>query len=177
MTTFARFVCLFTLACWVGGILFFGGVEARALFHHLPRRDAGVVVAASLHSLHRGGILAGAVLLLCLLLFPAMLRARVRVTAIALAAVMLAATAGLNYMITYKMEPLRASAPGEDISALPDNDAVRQSFDAMHAWSTRLESSVLLAGVGLLFCFATPFGGLRRQAVTQHKPVSRHRTG
>ncbi len=113
MTTFARFVCLFTLACWVGGILFFGGVEARALFHHLPRRDAGVVVAASLHSLHRGGILAGAVLLLCLLLFPAMLRARVRVTAIALAAVMLAATAGLNYMITYKMEPLRASAPAK----------------------------------------------------------------
>jgi hypothetical protein len=53
------------------------------------------------------------------------------------------------------MDTLRASA-GEIASIAADNP-IRQQFDSLHAWSTRLEGTVLVLGLIVLYSTARRF--------------------
>jgi len=63
MKNLARILRTLALTLWLGGILFFGAVLAPTAFRVLPTiHDAGLVVGASLASLHHIGLICAALI-------------------------------------------------------------------------------------------------------------------
>lgn len=146
-----RFLMLLSLATWVGGLIFFP-VVAQISFSVLPSAHfAGLVVRNTLIALHWMGIAAGGVFLACSLLENRMARGRwVALSATHLSVlIMLALTAISQFRIIPRMDQLRLAA-GE-IASLPVSDPARTQFDSLHAWSTRLEGTVLVVGLVVLY--------------------------
>jgi uncharacterized membrane protein len=156
--SFLRYAMLLCLIVWLGGLIFFAFVVAPAAFSVLPSRHlAGNVVGRSINGLHWIGIVAGIVYL-----FASILYARVATGAAHLFAarnviivLMLVLTLISQFGIIPRMDALRASI-GEIDSVLPDNP-VRMQFDALHVWSTRVESGVLLLGLLAAYLTANAF--------------------
>jgi uncharacterized membrane protein len=64
-----RALMLLALIVWIGGIIFFAFVLAPTVFTVLPTHElAGNVVNPSLRSLHRIGLISGALFLFCSIL-------------------------------------------------------------------------------------------------------------
>src|SRR5882757_600591 len=146
MKNLARILRTLALTLWLGGILFFGAVLAPTAFRVLPTiHDAGLVVGASLASLHNIGLICAALIAAALIVldFP---RSRNRTLQFVLVLIMAALTWSSLHFITAPLERDRAAANG-DITTLPKSDPLRADFDARHIWSTRIESGVLIAGV------------------------------
>lgn len=152
MVLAARTLRLLALILWVGSILFFAAVLAPTAFHVLPSaQQAGLVVGASLHSLHSIGLWCGIAIIVALRLIkdrPYRLKSQ-----LGLVVAMMALTYASNAFILAPMERDRAAASGY-ISALTPDSPLRQDFDARHAWSTRVEVGVLLCGLALTVLIA-----------------------
>jgi Domain of unknown function (DUF4149) len=151
---FLRFLMLLSLIVWLGGVIFFA-VLAPTLFSVLPTRHlAGSVVAPMLTKLHWMGIVSGIAFLISSMIYSR------SATGVAqpfaprhlLIYVMLALTIISQFGISPKMAALRASM-GEIDSVAITNPA-RVQFNALHVWSTRLESSVLLLGLAVVYLTA-----------------------
>jgi urea transporter len=69
---------------------------------------------------------------------------------------MLALTLVSQFWITPRMVTLRAQVATFDTAATPDQPA-RVQFDALHAWSTRTEVTVLLLGLAVIYLTASAF--------------------
>jgi len=150
--TFLRFLMLLSLIVWVGGIIFFV-VTAPTLFSVLPTKHlAGSVVNRSLGILHWMGIVAGVVFLACSMLHARFAGTRVFGLRQVLLCLMLALTLVSQFGVMPKMASLRATI-GE-IDTVPQTDPARLQFDALHLWSTRLEGSVLLLGLVVVYLTA-----------------------
>jgi uncharacterized protein DUF4149 len=148
--SFLRFLMLLALVVWIGGIIFFALVEAPTLFTVLPNtRLAGDVVSPSLSKLHWMGLVCGSVFLISSLFYNQVRSAQLKPLAAShvLIALMLLLTAVSQFRITPKMTNLRAEMQAVD--RLPGDNS-RLEFDRLHAWSTRLESGVLLLGIGVV---------------------------
>jgi Domain of unknown function (DUF4149) len=151
--TFLRFLMLLSLIVWLGGLIFFVAT-APTLFAVLPTKHlAGSVVNRSLGVLHWMGIISGVVFLACSMLYARLAGTRVFGTRQALLCLMLALTLVSQFGIMPKMAGLRASM-GE-IDSVPATDPARMQFDALHHWSTRLEGSVLLLGLVVVYLTAS----------------------
>jgi uncharacterized membrane protein len=145
---------LLALVAWVGGIMFFAFVVAPTLFTVLPNSHlAGEVVGPSLTRLHSIGLSAGAVFLICSLIYNRLRYARLKPVSGAHGCVilMLAFTAISQFVITprmraLRMEPLAQAAVSED------------EFARLHRWSTQLEGGVLFLGLGVVILSARRFG-------------------
>lgn len=145
--SFLRFFMVLSLIVWVGGIVFFP-VVAQTAFSVLPTRHlAGLVVARSLGILHWMGIVSGIVFLASSLLYSRLSSGSAQVFAArnVLVCLMLTLTLISQFGIIPRMDALRASI-GE-IDSVPVDNPVRLQFDALHHWSTRLESGVMLLGL------------------------------
>jgi uncharacterized membrane protein len=163
--TLLRFFMLLSLVVWVGGIIFFAFVVAPALFTVLPNTHlAGLVVARSLKALHWMGLISGLVYVLSSFAYARLTTASVQPLAARnlLAYVMLALTAVLQFFIIARMDALRLSV-GQIDAVAPDNP-VRVQFNALHAWSTRLEGAVLLLGLAVIY--------LTARAAVQPRPAT-----
>ena len=68
---------------------------------------------------------------------------------------MLALTLISQFGISPKMAALRASMG--DIDSVAVTNSARVQFNALHAWSTRLESGVLLLGLAVVYLTARRF--------------------
>lgn len=146
MRSLARFLLIFALGVWVGGIIFFSFVVAPALFRILPNPGmAGGVVNVTLADLHRIGIACGAIVLASSFMIPLRNAKGLR----SLLIVMLVLTAVSLFGIMPQMEHIRSSVGGS-IEALPHQDAGRAAFDRLHQLSVGLESVVLLSGIAAL---------------------------
>jgi Domain of unknown function (DUF4149) len=148
---FFRFLMLLSLSIWLGALVFFP-VVAQTSFSSLPSPHlAGLVVRSSLIKLHWIGIACGVLFFACALLYNRFTIGYARPFSLShLAAVcMLGLTAASQFLIIPRMDTLRVQA-GE-IAALSSDNPIRQSFDSLHAWSTRLEFMVLLLGLVLLY--------------------------
>jgi hypothetical protein len=146
-----RFLMLAALALWLGALVFFP-VTAATAFSALPTSHmAGLVVRGSLLKLHVMGFVCGAIFLVCSLIYNRMMLGRIKVFASShvLMVFMLLLTAISQFRIIPRMDALRAAA-GE-INLLGPADPIRLEFDALHAWSTRVEGGVLLIGIVLLY--------------------------
>ena len=150
-----RFSMLLALVIWIGGIILFAAAVAPTVFKVLPTRHlAGAVVTRSLGILHWMGIVCGIVFLVTSMLHSYSARGAAHPVAPRhlLVYAMLALTVISQFVVSAKMAALR-TAMGE-IDLVPVADARRIAFNQLHAWSTRLESGVLILGLIVLFLVA-----------------------
>jgi uncharacterized membrane protein len=153
--SFLRYLMLLSLVVWLGGLIFFSFVVAPSAFAVLPTRHmAGSLVSRSLSLLHWMGIVSGLVFLVASLLYSRVTTGSAHLFAARhlLIVVMLVLTCVSQFGISPRMARLRATV-GE-IDRVPLNDPARVQFNALHVWSTRLEGSVLLAGLVVAYLTA-----------------------
>lgn len=159
---FLRFLMLLALAVWLGGLIFFPVVAQTAVSVLPSMHLAGQMVRDSLRELHWMGFISGLVFLASSLLCNRAMLGRTRAFAVShvLVAAMLSLTAVSQFRIIPRMDSLRASA-GEIASLAPDNP-IRQQFDSLHTWSTRVEETVLLLGLIVLYSTSRRIGSSRQ---------------
>jgi hypothetical protein len=156
--SFLRFLMLLSLIVWIGGIIFFS-VMAPTAFHVLPTRLlAGTLVGSLLTKLHWIAIGSGVVYLISSLAYSRVTDGTAHVFTLrhVVICVMLALTLFSQFWITPRMHTLRAQVANFDTAATL-NDAARLQFDALHAWSTRVEVTVLLMGLAVVYMTAGIF--------------------
>ena len=156
--SFLRFLMLLSLVVWIGGIIFFS-VLAPTAFHVLPTRLlAGTLVGNLLTKLHWIAIGSGVVYLISSLAYSRLTDGTAHAFAMrhVLICVMLTLTLVSQFWITPRMLALRAQVANFDTAATL-NDAARVQFDALHVWSTRVEVTVLLLGLVVVYMTASVF--------------------
>jgi hypothetical protein len=155
MNTLVRFLQFFALGTWVGAILFFSAILAPAAFTLFSSQQAGNLVSLTLGRLHLAGMVCGVVYLIVTAAGARTPAALLRPASLLVLA-MIVLTFISQFWVTGNMEALRAQANGP-LEALPAGDALRASFDRLHAMSVRLEVGVLIAGIlALLLNSRTP---------------------
>ena len=157
--SFLRFLMLLSLVVWIGGLVFFAFVLAPTAFQVLPNTHlAGNVVGRALGKLHWLAIFSGIVFLISSLLYSRVTLGSPHVLAArhVLIILMLALTLFSQYWIIPHMDTLRATV--SDFAAVQLNDPARVQFDALHAWSTRVEGAVLVSGLVAVYLTASAFG-------------------
>ncbi len=138
---------LLSLIVWLGGLIFFP-VVAQTAFSVLPSRHlAGLMVGRSLGILHWMGMISGVVFLASSLLLSRLSTGEVHAFAPqnVLICMMLLLTLISQFGIIPRMDAIRTSI-GE-IDSAPVDLPARVQFDALHQWSTRIESGVILLGL------------------------------
>jgi hypothetical protein len=156
--SFLRFLMLLSLVVWIGGIIFFA-IMAPSAFHLLPTRLlAGTLVGNLLTKLHWIALVSGVVYLLSSLAHSRIVDGETHVFAMrhVLICGMLALTLISEFWITPRMLALRAQVANFDAAATL-SDTARVQFDALHVWSTRLEITVLLLGLAVVYMTAGVF--------------------
>jgi hypothetical protein len=152
---------LLALTVWLGALIFFP-VVAQISFSGLPSVHlAGLVVRNSLIALHWMGMSAGVIFMACSLIENRFARGyfcAFRPTHL-LVFLMIILTAVSQFRIIPRMDALRAAA-GE-IASLPMRNPLRMQFDSLHAWSTRIEGTVLVLGLIVLYLTVRRIAALR----------------
>lgn len=151
-----RFAMVVSLVVWIGGLIFFAFVLAPTAFQVLPDTHlAGNVVGRSLGKLHWIAIVSGVVFLISSLLLSYLTQGTAHVFAMRhiLICLMLALTLFSQFWIIPRMDTLRAQVG--DFATVPLNNPARLQFDALHVWSTRVESAVLLLGLVAVYLTAS----------------------
>jgi uncharacterized membrane protein len=152
---FLRFLMLLSLVVWLGGITFFAFVLAPTVFTVLPTRElAGTVVNRTLPILHWMGVASGIVFLATSIAYSAMTTGSAQALAPRhiLVLLMLVLTLVSMFAISSRMMALRAEMGV--IDTVPHDDPRRVEFNRLHQWSTRIEGSVYLIGLVLLYLTA-----------------------
>lgn len=154
--SFLRFLMTLSLVVWIGGLIFFAFVLAPTAFQVLPDTHlAGNVVGRSLGKLHWIAIISGTVFLISSLIYSYLMQGSTHVFTIRhiLIVLMLALTLFSQFWIIPRMDTLRAQVG--DFATVPLDNPVRVQFDALHVWSTRVESAVLILGLVAVFFTAS----------------------
>lgn len=148
--TFARFLLFLALAVWVGGIIFFAFVMAPTVFAVLPTHQlAGAVVGRALTQLHWIGIAAGVVYLVAALFaghWPG------RRYAALLVLIMIVLTLVSQFGVSRRLTRLQTEM--RVIDEVSQTDPRRVEFNRLHPWSTRLEGTVLVLGLAVVYLSA-----------------------
>jgi uncharacterized membrane protein len=148
-----------SLVVWIGGLIFFAFVLAPTAFQVLlPNTHlAGNVVGRALGKLHWMAIISGIVFLIASLLYSYLTAGTAHVFAMrhVLICLMLGLTLFSQFWIIPRMDTLRASVG--DFATVPLDNPARIQFDALHVWSTRVESAVLLLGLVAVYLTASAF--------------------
>jgi uncharacterized membrane protein len=148
---------LLSLVVWIGGLIFFAFVMAPALFNPavLPTRQlAGNVVSRTLGTLHWMGLSCGIVFAITSLIDSHVTNGSASPFAVRhlLIYLMIILTLVSMFGVAARMEDLKRQMVV--IDNVPHDDPRRVEFNQLHVWSTRLEGSVLVLGVALLFLTA-----------------------
>ena len=156
--SFLRFLMLLSLVCWIGGLIFFAFVLAPTVFGPgvLPNTHlAGNIVGRALGKLHWIAIVSGCVFLGSSMLYSRITDGTAHVLALrhVLIFLMLGLTLLSQFWIIPRMDVLRATV--SDFAAMAIDNPARMQFDALHAWSTRVESAVLLLGLITIYLTAS----------------------
>jgi uncharacterized membrane protein len=161
--SFLRYLMLLSLVVWIGGLIFFAFVLAPTAFQVLPTTHlAGNVVGRALSKLHYIAIVGAIVFLLSSTISSWLTDGVVHILAArhVLVALMLGLTLLSQFWIIPRMDALRAQAG--DFGAVAPNDPIRMQFDALHAWSTRVEGLILLIGLVVIYLAANMLGRAHR---------------
>ena len=143
----ARILRLLAFAVWMGGLAFFGAVVAPTAFRTFGATELfAEFIARSLLMLHSIGLWCGVAIFIALRMLGA--RAYKLSSQAGLVLLMIVLTFVSNKLIILPMEHDRQAAGG-DVSILLKGSPLRDDFEVRHAWSTRVEGVVMLAGLGL----------------------------
>lgn len=150
-----RFFMLLSLVVWIGGILFFAFVVAPTVFRVLPTHQlAGNVVSRSLGLLHGIGLTCGIIFVATSMINSAVVTGSAQPFAVRniLVCLMIVLTLVSMFAVGARMETLKKDMV--TIDNVPQDDARRVEFNQLHVWSTRLEGTVLLMGLAVVFLTA-----------------------
>lgn len=150
-----KFFMLLSLVVWVGGIIFFAFVVAPTVFRVLPTHQlAGNVVSRSLMLLHWIGLTSGVVFVVTSMINSAVVTGSAQPFAARhlLVYLMIVLTLVSIFAVGVRMETLKKDMV--TIDDVPKDDARRVEFNQLHVWSTRLEGTVLLMGLAVVFLTA-----------------------
>jgi hypothetical protein len=155
--SFVRFLMLLSLVVWIGGIIFFAFVVAPTVFKPevLPTHQlAGNVVSRSLMMLHGLGLGCGIVFVVTSLINSAVVNGSAEPFALRhlLVYLMIIFTLVSMFGVGARMEALKKDMAM--IDNVPQDDPRRMEFNRLHVWSTRLEGTVLLLGLAVVFLTA-----------------------
>lgn len=155
--SFLRFLMLLSLVIWIGGIIFFAFVVAPTVFKPgiLPTHQlAGNVVNRSLSLLHGMAVGCGIVFAATSMINSAVVNGSAQPFAVRnlLVYAMIALTLVSMFGVGARMQVLRQQMVM--IDEVPKDDARRMEFNRLHVWSTRLEGTVLLLGLAVVFLTA-----------------------
>jgi uncharacterized membrane protein len=158
--SFLRFLMLLSLVTWIGGLIFFAFVLAPTVFAPgvLPNTHlAGNIVGRALGKLHWIAIVSGIVFLASSLLYSRLVDGTAHVFAArhVLICLMLGLTVLSQFWIIPRMDTLRGQVA--DFTSVAVDNPARMEFDALHAWSTRVEGAVLLLGLLAIYLTANAF--------------------
>ncbi len=158
--SFLRFLMLMSLVAWIGGLIFFAFVLAPTVFAPgvLPNTHlAGNIVGRALGKLHWIGVVSGIIFLASSMLYSRLTEGTSHLFAMrhGLICVMLGLTLLSQFWIIPRMDTLRAQV--SDFSTVPVDNPQRAEFDALHAWSTRVEGAVLLLGLVAIYLTTSAF--------------------
>ena len=148
---------MLSLGIWLGGIVLFA-VLAPTAFSVLPTRHlAGSIVGPMLSKLHWIGLISGIIFLISSLSYSRIATGDVHALSARnlLVCIMLVLTLISQFGITSRMAALRSLI--REIDNVPQSDPARLEFNALHAWSTRLEVGVLILGLAALYRTAAGF--------------------
>lgn len=151
--TVLRFCMLLSLVVWVGGIIFFA-VVAASVFAVLPTHLAGSVVNRVLPALHWMGITSGVVFAVTSMWYSYAATGAAQPWAArhVLIYSMIVLTLISQLGLVAKMATLR-TAMGNIDEVAPD-DPRRREFNRLHEWSTRVEQTVLILGLAVIYLTA-----------------------
>jgi uncharacterized membrane protein len=148
-----RFLMLLSLVIWLGGLIFFAAVVAPSAFAVLPLRQyAGQVVSRTLTALHWIGVGCGIVYLVTSTVQGRAGGAQPLAARHVLIVMMIVLTLVAQFGIAHKMLVLRNEMKTIDEVAI--NDPRRVEFNRLHHWSTRVEGTVLVLGLVVLYLTA-----------------------
>ena len=153
--SFVRYLMLLSLVVWIGGLIFFAFVLAPTVFAVLPTRQlAGNVVARSLGILHWMAISCGVVFAITSMIDSRVVNGVAQPFALRNLVVyaMIILTLVGTFGLASRMLELRQQMGVVD--DLPHDNPLRVEFNRLHVWSTRIESSVLVLGLALLYLTA-----------------------
>lgn len=153
MQAFARTLRSLALIFWLGSILFFGAVVAPNAFKLFGNTaQFGTFIGLCLLLLHSAGLWCGVAIIIAVRLLKG--NARWPYVQLCLAFGMMVLTFLSNRLILVPMEHDRALAGGQIESLLPGSP-LRDDFNLRHRWSTTVEGTVLLLGLGLVVIAAS----------------------
>ena len=148
---------LLSLVVWIGGLIFFAFVMAPALFNPaiLPTRQlAGNVVSRTLSVLHWIAICCGLIFAVTSMIDSRVVNGAAQPFAarnLLIYLMMILTLVGM-FGIAARMQSLKEQMGTIDLVA--QDDARRVEFNRLHVWSTRVEGTVLLLGLALIFLTA-----------------------
>jgi hypothetical protein len=150
-----RYLMLLSLVVWIGGLVFFAFVLAPTVFAVLPTRQlAGNVVSRSLGILHWMAIFCGVAFAVTSMIDSRVVNGVAQPFALRNLVVyaMIVLTLIGMFGIAPRMLALREQM--NPIDAVPHDDPRRIEFNRLHDWSTRVETTVLVLGLALLYLTA-----------------------
>jgi len=146
MSTLVAFFHLLALVCWIGSIIFFSFFTAPAVFKVLDRPQAGEVIGAIFPRYYGVGYVCSAVAVATLVTTPTGLQG----LQLPFLVIMTGCTFYAGLVINPQARQLKLQIKQE-----PENkDALESKFRSLHGWSVRLNATVLIFGLGLLWITA-----------------------
>ena len=149
MQTAITFIHLLSLMCWIGSVIFFSFFTAPAAFTALGREQGGELMSFLFPRYYGLGYVCSVLAAATLLLSPT--------GAVGLRLPFLIGMAACTFYAGLVISP-EVRAVKAQMKEQPENqEALEPRFKSLHVWSVRLNASVLMLGLGLLWLTAAHF--------------------
>jgi len=148
MQQIINFIHLLSLVCWIGGIAFFSFFTAPAVFKTLDRPTAGKLIGVIFPRYYFLGYLCSTLLLITYLLGVE----AVSTWKLGLILVIILGTFIAGMIVQPKARNLKIKIKSSSSEA--DRNTHEKKFQKLHSLSVRLNATVLLAGLVLLWLTA-----------------------
>ncbi len=149
MVTLIHFIHLLSLVVWIGSIIFFSFFTAPAVFRLLDRKQAGEVVGAIFPKYYAIGYICSVLAAATLMLSPRGMEGP--------PLIFLTIMAACTYYAGLVINP-QARVLKQQMQDQPEQrEALEPRFQSLHGWSVRLNATVLIFGLGLLWTTAMRF--------------------
>ena len=146
MVILIHFIHLLSLVMWMGSIIFFSFFTAPVVFRLLDRQKAGELISAIFPKYYGLGYICSVVAAATLMLSPRGMEG----PPLIFLAVMAACTFYAGLVINPQARVLK-----QKMQEQPENrEALEPQFRSLHGWSVRLNATVLMFGLGLLWTTA-----------------------
>ncbi|MFP6638239.1 MAG: DUF4149 domain-containing protein [Nitrospinaceae bacterium] len=149
-SVFLNFIYLLSLVCWIGSIIFFSFFVAPVVFKNMDREKAGELVGIIFPRYYMIGYVCGVLILVALLL------AGSETVGLKWCAwgIMMLGTGSAGLAVNPRAKLLKEKLKEASESEKPDLEA---RFKTLHSLSVKLNTTVLFAGIWLLWLSAGNF--------------------